>query len=114
MSWNNRRIFRTVKFRVALWYALLFALSAAVSFLLVFLYLRNSMIRQIDRTLDGYADRVLYTYLTNDKFKRFDREVPLEKDRIVKILEEAEDILMIHSEEPSLRDVFLTLTKEDA
>lgn len=41
-------------------------------------------------------------------------EVPLEKDRIVKILEEAEDILMIHSEEPSLRDVFLTLTKEDA
>ena len=41
-------------------------------------------------------------------------EVPLEKDRIVKILEEAEDILKIHSEEPSLRDVFLTLTKEDA
>ena len=41
-------------------------------------------------------------------------EVPLEKDRIVKILEEAEDILMIHSEEPGLRDVFLTLTKEDA
>lgn len=79
MSWNNRKIFRTVKFRVALWYALLFALSAAISFLLVFLYLRNSMIRQIDRTLDGYADRVLYTYLTNDKFKRFDREVPLEK-----------------------------------
>ena len=41
-------------------------------------------------------------------------EVPLEKDRIVKILEEAEDILMIHSVVPSLRDVFLTLTKEDA
>lgn len=41
-------------------------------------------------------------------------EVPLEKDRIVKILEEAENILMIHSEELSLRDVFLTLTKEDA
>ena len=31
-----------------------------------------------------------------------------------RVLEEAEDILMIHSEEPSLRDVFLTLTKEDA
>ena len=39
---------------------------------------------------------------------------PFVRDRIVKILEEAEDILMIHSEEPSLRDVFLTLTKEDA
>ena len=79
MSWNNRKIFRTVKFRVALWYALLFALSAAVSFLLVFIYLKNSMLRETDHTLAGYVDRVLYTYLTNDKFKRFDREVSLEK-----------------------------------
>ena len=78
MSWNNRGIFRTVKFRVALWYALLFAFSAAVSFLLVFLYLRGSMLRQTDRKLTGYAEKVLYTYLTNDKFKRFDREVPLD------------------------------------
>ena len=78
MSWNNRGIFRTVKFRVALWYALLFAFSAAVSFLLVFLYLRGSMLRQTDHKLTGYAEKVLYTYLTNDKFKRFDREVPLD------------------------------------
>ena len=41
-------------------------------------------------------------------------EVPLEKDCIIKALEQAEDLLMIHSEEPSLRDVFLTLTKEEA
>ena len=41
-------------------------------------------------------------------------EVPLEKNCIIKALEQAEDLLMIHSEEPSLRDVFLTLTKEDA
>ncbi len=79
MSWNNRGIFRTVKFRVALWYALLFAFSAAVSFLLVFLYLRGSMLRQTDHKLTGYTEKVLYTYLTNDKFKRFDREVPLER-----------------------------------
>lgn len=41
-------------------------------------------------------------------------EVPLEKSCIIKALEQAEDLLMIHSEEPSLRDVFLTLTKEEA
>ena len=41
-------------------------------------------------------------------------EVPLEKGCIIKALEQAEDLLMIHSEEPSLRDVFLTLTKEEA
>ena len=41
-------------------------------------------------------------------------EVPLEKNCIIKALEQAENLLMIHSEEPSLRDVFLTLTKEEA
>ena len=79
MSWNDRKIFQTVKFRVALWYAVLFALSAAISFLLVFIYLKNSMLRQTDHKLTSYADRVLYDYLTNNKFKRFDREVSLEK-----------------------------------
>ena len=73
MSWNDRKIFQTVKFRVALWYAVLFALSAAISFLLVFIYLKNSMLRQTDHKLTSYADRVLYYYLTNNKFKRFDR-----------------------------------------
>ena len=73
MSWNDRKIFQTVKFRVALWYAVLFALSAAISFLLVFIYLKNSMLRQTDHKLTSYADRVLYDYLTNNKFKRFYR-----------------------------------------
>lgn len=39
----------------------------------------NSMLRQTDHKLTSYADRVLYDYLTNNKFKRFDREVSLEK-----------------------------------
>ena len=56
-----------------------------------------------------YAEKKVLITTRNGK-----TEVPLEKDRIVKILEEAEDILMIHTKEPSLRDVFLTLTKEDA
>ncbi len=40
------------------------------------------------------------------------KEIPLDKSDIIRELEGTADLLMIHSEEPSLRDVFLTLTKE--
>lgn len=40
------------------------------------------------------------------------KEIPLDKSDIIHELEGTGDLLMIHSEEPSLRDVFLTLTKE--
>lgn len=56
-----------------------------------------------------YAEKKVVITAGNEKI-----EVPLEKHSIIKVLEQAEDLLMIHSEEPSLRDVFLTLTKEDA
>lgn len=41
------------------------------------------------------------------------REVPLEREALLESLGQAGEVLMIHSEEPSLRDVFLTLTKEE-
>ena len=56
-----------------------------------------------------YAEKKVVITAGNEKI-----EVPLEKHSIIKVLEQAEDLLMIHSEESSLRDVFLTLTKEDA
>ena len=40
------------------------------------------------------------------------KEIPLDKADIIRELKQSGDLLMIHSEEPSLRDVFLTLTKE--
>ncbi|MDE5864390.1 MAG: ABC transporter ATP-binding protein [Lachnospiraceae bacterium] len=39
-------------------------------------------------------------------------EVPLDRDRMIEALQVNEDILMIHSKEPSLKDVFLSLTAE--
>ena len=41
------------------------------------------------------------------------REVPLEREALLESLGQAGEVIMIHSEEPSLRDVFLTLTKEE-
>lgn len=40
------------------------------------------------------------------------KEISLDKNELIDELEKTEDLLMIHSEEPSLRDVFLSLTKE--
>ena len=41
------------------------------------------------------------------------KETSLDKNELIDELEKTEDLLMIHSEEPSLRDVFLSLTKEE-
>ena len=49
---NRRRIFSTVKFRIAFWYAVLFAVTGAVSLAFVFVELRRTMLRGIDRALE--------------------------------------------------------------
>ena len=41
------------------------------------------------------------------------KEISLDKNELIDELEKTDDLLMIHSEEPSLRDVFLSLTKEE-
>ena len=41
------------------------------------------------------------------------KEISLDKNELIDELKKTEDLLMIHSEEPSLRDVFLSLTKEE-
>ena len=41
-----------------------------------------------------------------------EREVPLEKGAIISELERGGELLMIHSKEPSLKEVFLRLTKK--
>ncbi|MDE6626598.1 MAG: ABC transporter ATP-binding protein, partial [Lachnospiraceae bacterium] len=44
--------------------------------------------------------------------KQGNTEVPLNRDKMIEALQVNEDILMIHSKEPSLKDVFLSLTAE--
>ena len=41
-----------------------------------------------------------------------EREVPLEKEAIISELKRGGELLMIHSKEPSLKEVFLRLTKK--
>ncbi len=41
------------------------------------------------------------------------KEISLDRNELIDELERAGELLMIHSEEPSLRDVFLSLTKEE-
>lgn len=40
------------------------------------------------------------------------KSLPLSKAALLEYLQECEDIIMIHSIEPSLKEVFLTLTEE--
>ncbi len=77
MSWNKNGFFGTVKFRVALWYAVLFILSSLVCFLLTFAYQKRSLDGRMDRILGSWADTVRMEYLAGSRAKRLGREIPL-------------------------------------
>ena len=77
MSWNNAGLFGTVKFRVALWYAVLFILSSLICFLLTFAYQKRSLDARMDRSLTGIAETLRTEYLAGNRAKRLGREIPL-------------------------------------
>ena len=55
MSLSRKRIFNTVKFRIALRYALLFALSSALCVLIAHLTIRRGLLNGFDRQLEAGA-----------------------------------------------------------
>lgn len=77
MSWNRKGFFGTVKFRVALWYAVLFILSSLVCFLLTFAYQKRNLDARMDRILRNWADTIRMEYLAGGRAKRLGREIPL-------------------------------------
>ena len=77
MSWNRKGFFGTVKFRVALWYAVLFILSSLVCFLLTFAYQKRNLDARMDRILRNWADTIRIEYLAGGRAKRLGREIPL-------------------------------------
>lgn len=77
MSLSRNRIFDTVKFRIALRYALLFALSSALSVLIAHLTIRRGLLNGFDRQLEANARQFLYEYLTGLRYRQFDREIPV-------------------------------------
>lgn len=68
MFWSDRPPFRTVKFKVALGYALLFAVSTCFCFAAVYLYQRNHLYNTIDQKLLTFVQEFEYEYLTGDEF----------------------------------------------
>lgn len=77
MSWNKTGFFGTVKFRVALWYAVLFILSSLVCFLLTYAYQKRNLDARMDRILRDLADTIRTEYLAGNRAKRLGREIPL-------------------------------------
>ncbi len=68
MRWNESGIWKSVKFRIALWYAGLFACSFLVIFLIVGAYWRIGNLKLIDRELAEWVDRLGFEYLCGTAF----------------------------------------------
>ncbi len=69
MFWNRFRFPRTVKFRIAAFYAVVFTVSSLCSFLLVYWSQYSSLIFEADRTLNDFLHRFETAYLTGGEFK---------------------------------------------
>ena len=79
MSWNKLKIFNTVKFKVALWYALLFILSSMICFYFMFANLRDNLLSKENARLEALAGRVASEFLTGNRYKRLGRSIPLSR-----------------------------------
>jgi len=64
MFWNNVAFVRTVKFKIALSYAVLFLLSLSVIFLIVYYLLATSSLNTADTWLNTRFNEIEYEYLT--------------------------------------------------
>ncbi len=67
----------TVKFKVAMWYAALFTLSAVVAFVVFYYMLSLNMLRLSDNGLKSMTSEIVFEYLTGNKYRKFDKEIPL-------------------------------------
>ena len=60
MSWSAKRIFGTVKFKIALWYAALFAVSWAVCLLIAYVMMRHGLLLSVDQRLAAGTSLAVY------------------------------------------------------
>lgn len=79
MYWKKKfSILKTVKFRTALWYALLFAVSSMLLFLGIYYILRTGMIADVDRQLISLSRQLEDCYVNGE----MDNITPPEMDKI--------------------------------
>ena len=77
MSWSKFTFLGTVKFRVTLWFAVLFILSSFFCFLLTFVYQKRYLDARLDQTLQELSSAIRVDYLAGGRGKRLGRELPL-------------------------------------
>ena len=77
MYLSRKRIFNTVKFRIALHYALLFAFSSAICVTIAHVIIRRGLLNSFDRQLEADSRQFLYEYLTGLRYRQFDGEIPI-------------------------------------
>ncbi|MFA6816786.1 MAG: HAMP domain-containing sensor histidine kinase [Lentisphaeria bacterium] len=64
MFWNNCRFFKTLKFKVASFYASLFLISLILCFTFIYLFLRTTLYNNITHKLHFFVTEFSYEYLT--------------------------------------------------
>ncbi len=76
MSLSRRRIFKTVKFRITLWYAALFVVSSLLALGSAALFLENHLHDTLDGEVQKSARSLAYLYWMGKRFRQYDREIP--------------------------------------
>jgi heavy metal sensor kinase len=66
-SKKKKNIFRTVKFKISLWYAALFAIASAIVFIAVYCALYVSIIKKVDHDLLAFAREIEYDALDENE-----------------------------------------------
>lgn len=79
MFWSETGFLSTVKCRIAVGYALLFALSFGVVFTTVYFYWRLSHLETMDRKLSVFLNEFAYEYLTGREFDTTFGAVPFKR-----------------------------------
>lgn len=93
MFWSETGFLSTVKCRIAVGYALLFALSFGVVFTTVYFYWRLSHLETMDRKLSVFLNEFAYEYLTGREFDTTFGAVPFKRvpEAALRIIEQKID-----------------------
>lgn len=74
-SKKKSNVFRTVKFRVAIWYALLFSLFSTAIFVFIYFFLYASMMKRVDEKLFSFSKKLEDFYLRGEGYEN-DESIP--------------------------------------
>lgn len=98
---ENNSIFRTVKFRVALWYVVLFSFSSILFFSIIYVFLYVNITEQVDEKLLTVSKKIEDFYLKGESYEDNELLAPnvhIPED-IIAIAENAvKNLLVVHSE----------------